>query len=73
MLLAFITKVFWQSDVLQSFLTAPANLNYGCNVGDILIFELDKSRSAITMKIHVDQTLSDEQVLARCIFTETIV
>lgn len=27
MLLAFITKVFWQSDVLHAFLTAPASFN----------------------------------------------
>ncbi|MEE2003262.1 HDIG domain-containing protein [Alkalimonas sp. MEB108] len=31
MLLAFITRVFWQSEVLQAFLSAPASLNYHHN------------------------------------------
>lgn len=30
-LLSFITKVFWQSDVLQAYLAAPASLNYHHN------------------------------------------
>lgn len=36
----------------------------GFEVGDILLCVMDKDRSEISMVKHIDQTLSDEQILA---------
>lgn len=36
----------------------------GFEVGDILVCVIDKDRSEISMVKHIDQTLSDEQILA---------
>ena len=36
----------------------------GFAVGDILVCVIDKDRSEICMVKHIDQTLSDEQILA---------
>jgi hypothetical protein len=36
----------------------------GFEVGDILVCVIDKVRSEISMVKHIDQTLSDEQILA---------
>lgn len=41
-LLSFITQVFWQPDVLEAFLTAPASLNYHHNyAGGLLQHSLE--------------------------------
>jgi hypothetical protein len=41
-------------------------------VGDILICVMDKERSKISMIKHIDQTLSDEQILAAGNLTRVI-
>jgi hypothetical protein len=44
----------------------------GFAVGDILICEMDKSRSQISMSKHTDQTLTDEQILVAGNLTRVI-
>ena len=44
----------------------------GFNMDDILICELDKTCSEITMKKHADQKLTDEQILATGNLTRVI-
>lgn len=44
----------------------------GFEVGDILICVMDKERSEISMIKHIDQKLSDEQILAAGNLTRVI-
>uniref|UniRef100_UPI004047C358 HD domain-containing protein n=1 Tax=Rheinheimera sp. TaxID=1869214 RepID=UPI004047C358 len=60
-LLAFITKVFWQSDVLQAFLAAPASLNYHHNYkGGLLAHSLETAEIAASLPL---RTQFDRDVL----------
>jgi len=44
----------------------------GFAVGDILICEMDKNRSQMSMSKHTDQTLTDEQISAAGNLTRVI-
>lgn len=60
-LLAFITKVFWQSDVLQAFLAAPASLNYHHNYkGGLLEHSVETAEIAASLPL---RTQYDRDVL----------
>ncbi len=60
-LLAFITKVFWQSDVLQAFLAAPASLNYHHNYqGGLLEHSVETAEIAASLPL---RTVFDRDVL----------
>lgn len=60
-LLAFITKVFWQSDVLQAFLSAPASLNYHHNYkGGLLEHSVETAEIAASLPL---RTQFDRDVL----------
>lgn len=60
-LMAFITKVFWQSDVLQAFLAAPASLNYHHNYkGGLLEHSVETAEIAASLPL---RTQFDRDVL----------
>lgn len=60
-LLAFITKVFWQNDVLQAFLAAPASLNYHHNYqGGLLEHSVETAEIAAALPL---RTTFDRDVL----------